>query len=234
MDLVEIRPHAAHAALAHHAPGVAHHGAVRRHFFQHDGTRAHLAAAPHGKGPQHLRARAHDHVVLEGGVALAGVLARAAQRHALIERHVVADDGGLADDHAVAVVDEQPVADDRAGMDLDARPAHGALADHARQQLKVVRPQPMRPAVPPHGLVAGVTEHDLPGAARGGVAPEHRVNVHPPPRKIGNLGHSSSHPHAPQTIKNASLRCFVRKEALLGRGSTLFFTGRQKPCPPMT
>ena len=34
-----------------------------------------------------------------------------AERHALVELHAVADDGGLADDHAGAVIDEERAAD---------------------------------------------------------------------------------------------------------------------------
>ena len=82
-------------------------------------------------------------------MALAHVLARAAQRHVLIERDVVADFGRLADDHAHAVIDEQSLADGRAGVDLDAGLFAGALRHNARQQLHVVLPQPVRAPVPP-------------------------------------------------------------------------------------
>ena len=63
-------------------------------------------------------------------MAFARFLAGTAQGDALIEGAVVPDDGSFADDHAGAVVDEQPLADLRTGMDLDAGQKPGALADH--------------------------------------------------------------------------------------------------------
>ena len=56
----------------------------------------------------------------QGRVALLAVGAGAAEGHALGEAAVVADHRGLADDDAHAVVDEQPLADAGAGVDLDA------------------------------------------------------------------------------------------------------------------
>ena len=61
-------------------------------------------------------------------MALADVLTRAAQRNALINGHIVADDGGFADDHAVAMVDEHPAPDLRAGVNFNAGLVPGALA----------------------------------------------------------------------------------------------------------
>ena len=54
-------------------------------------------------------------------MTLADILARTAEGYALIERHVVADDGRFADDHTVAMVDEEPFSDACAGMNLDSR-----------------------------------------------------------------------------------------------------------------
>lgn len=39
---------------------------------------------------EHLRARADDHIIPDGRMALAHVLARSAEGHALIKRHIVA------------------------------------------------------------------------------------------------------------------------------------------------
>ena len=69
---------------------------------------------------QHLRARADQHIVAQRRMALAGVLAGAAQGHAVVDRAVVTDLGGLAKHDAHAVVDKQLAADLRAGVDLDA------------------------------------------------------------------------------------------------------------------
>ena len=77
--------------------------------------------------PEQLRARADRDVVLHGWVALARREARPAQGHALIQGHVVPDLGRLADHDPCAMVDEQPLADARRRVDLDARQR---AADH--------------------------------------------------------------------------------------------------------
>ena len=102
-------------------PGDADHGRVVWHRVNHHRAGADLHVVADADVSQNLGARADDHVVAEGGVPLALLLAGAAQGHALVEQNVVADFGGLADHHAHAVVDEEPAADRRAGMDLDAR-----------------------------------------------------------------------------------------------------------------
>ena len=70
--------------------------------------------------------------VAERRVALGAPRARAAERHALGQVAVVADDRRLADDDAHAVVDEEPLADLRAGVDLDAGEAPAEVRDQAR------------------------------------------------------------------------------------------------------
>ena len=58
--------------------------------------------------------------------------AGAAERDALIERDVAADDGGLADDDARGVIDEEPAAQQRAGVDIDAGKEAGELRKEPR------------------------------------------------------------------------------------------------------
>ena len=86
----------------------------------------------------------------------------AAERHAVVDHDVVADLGGLADDHAHAVVDEEPPADGRAGMDLDAGEEPGQLGDQpGREPQRRVSPQPVRQPVEPDRVQAGVGEEVL-------------------------------------------------------------------------
>ena len=54
-------------------------GGVRRHFLKHDGVRTDAAVVADGERAEHLRARRDQHVVADGRVALAGVLAGAAE-----------------------------------------------------------------------------------------------------------------------------------------------------------
>ena len=75
--------------------------------------------APMVNAADHLGARADHDVVADGGVALLPLEARATQGHALEDAHVPADLGGLADDDAHAVIDEEPGAQHGGGMDLD-------------------------------------------------------------------------------------------------------------------
>ena len=91
-------------------------------------------------------------------MALSGVLAGAAQRHAVVDGAVVADLAGLAEHDAHAVVDEQAPADGSTGVDLDA----GAAAS-------VVLVQPVRNAVIDQNMKTGVQQNDLQHAACGGV-----------------------------------------------------------------
>ena len=89
-------------------------------------------------------------------MALAGVLAGAAQRHAVVEGAVVADHGGLAEHDAHAVVDEQAPADPGTGVDLDAGLMPAALADPSRQKKVPALIQPVRDAVIDQNVKAGV------------------------------------------------------------------------------
>ena len=128
---------------------------------------------------QHLGAGAHHHAVAQGGMALAFLVARAAQRHALVEQHIVADFSGFADHHAHAVVDEEAPADGGAGVDLDARQKAADLRDHARHQRHPPAIQPVRQAVQQDGVEAGVAEEDLDHALGGRVFPENGVDLFP-------------------------------------------------------
>jgi hypothetical protein len=51
-------------------------------------------------------------------VAFSAFLARSAQRNALIYKAVIADFGGLADNDSRTVVDKEPLANLRSGMNL--------------------------------------------------------------------------------------------------------------------
>src|SRR3954469_23811615 len=100
--------------------GGAVRGAPRRHVPDDDRVGAHLRPGAHHDGAQHAGTRADDDAVPDRRMALGAVQAAAPERDVVVEHHVVADLGGLADDDAHAVVDEEPPADGRAGVDLDA------------------------------------------------------------------------------------------------------------------
>ena len=81
---------------------------------QHHRVRADAAVIAHGERAEHLGAGRDQHVVADGRVALAGVMAGAAERDPVVDRAVVSNLSGFANDDAHAVVDEQAAADGRA------------------------------------------------------------------------------------------------------------------------
>ena len=153
----------------HHFGGHAHRGAVGGQVFQHHAARAHAGVVPDVDRAQHLGARADQDVVAQGGVALAGVLAGAAQGDAVVDGAVVADLGGLAKDDAHAVVDEQPAADGGAGVNLDAGLVAAPLADPPGQEKVAPLVQPVGDAVVHQDVKARVQQHDFQHGACGRV-----------------------------------------------------------------
>ena len=95
----------------------------------------------------------------------------------MIKRHIVANLGGFADDHAHAVVDEEPPAYGRAGMDLDAGEEASEMRYQPAEPAQIHMPQPIRDAVNAQGMKAGIAGDDLPSRARGGVAVEYAGDV---------------------------------------------------------
>ena len=119
------------------------------------------ALSPTRNGPEHLCAGADHDVVAERRMALADVLAGAAERHALIEQAVVADLGRLADHDAGAVVNDQTAADLRAGVDFNSGPHLRPLRDRARDKKAAMPVKPVRDAVIDRRVQAVVQQHDL-------------------------------------------------------------------------
>src|SRR6185312_14747104 len=99
---------------------VADHNRAGRDLAQHHGRRADCCSLADRERPQHLRIGADDYVVADGRMpfmsSLVGRRPSAAERYPLIDRAIIADLGGLTDDDADAVVDEEALADRRAGM----------------------------------------------------------------------------------------------------------------------
>src|SRR5215831_15004237 len=101
--------------------GDAHDNRVFRHLPHYHRARADAASRADGEGADDLGARSHHHVVGEGGMTLLPLVAGATEGHPLKQAHVPPDLRRLANDHAHAVVDEEPGAQLGRGMDLDAR-----------------------------------------------------------------------------------------------------------------
>src|SRR3546814_13651799 len=71
----------------------------------------------------------------------------AAERDALIDRDIVADLGGLADDDAETMIDEEVPADLRARMDVDRGQETRQVIDEAREEEQPRLEPPVRDAV---------------------------------------------------------------------------------------
>ena len=82
---------------------------------------------------------------------------------------IVPDLGGLADDDARAVVDEEALADRRGGMDLNARAAYQPLRHPAGEQGVPLLIQPMGTAMRAQRLIAVIQPPDLKIGLGGGV-----------------------------------------------------------------
>src|SRR5690606_25102466 len=95
----------------------------------------------------------------------------------VVEHDVVAELGGLADDDAHAVIDEETPADGRPRVDLDARDEPGPLRDGAPQEVPAPPPQAIGDAVPPDGVNTRIQPEDLGIAARRRVTQARRGQV---------------------------------------------------------
>jgi hypothetical protein len=108
-------------------------------------------------------ADAEHHPVTDDRMTLAGLgigpPAARAERHLVVHRDVVPDPGGLTDDDAGAMVNEQPAADPGSGVDLDAGEHSGHKGQSARNQGQSPPVQPMGNPVRPHRPYAGIEQH---------------------------------------------------------------------------
>ena len=86
----------------------------------------------------------------------------------LVDGHVVTNLGAFAD-HAEPMVEEEALADLRAGMDVDAGQEAGEMIHQPREEEQPPFPQPVGGAVKRKRRDAGIEQH-VPARARGGVA----------------------------------------------------------------
>ena len=195
---------------AHHPCGHAHGGGVGGDLAEYHRVGGDAGVVPHLEGAQHLGPGGHHHVVAQGGVALALVLAGAAQGDPVVDQAVVADLRRLADDNAHAVVDDEPAADPGAGVDLNAGPEPAPLAHQPGNEEQPVPVEEVGQPVVQRGMHPRIEQENLQPA------PGRRV-----PGLIGPQGLSQScqRKHLPDAKKR--LPCQGAREAGNCRGSTL-------------
>ena len=100
-----------------------------------------------------------------------------AQRDALVELHMVADHGRFANDDAGAMVDEEILADLRAGVDVDAGAGMRVFSHDARNEGHAFQIQLVRHAIDVDGEQPGIAENDLLAALRGGITLKFRLHI---------------------------------------------------------
>ena len=110
-DLVHRARRLGAAGLTDDAGRHARHGLVVRHGVQHHRAGGDACAIADFDVAENLGASADQHAVADLGVAIARILAGAAERHVLQHRDVVLDDGRRADDEAGGVIEEDALAD---------------------------------------------------------------------------------------------------------------------------
>jgi len=106
--------------------GLRHDHRVWRDGLQHERHRANLRVMPDGDGAKHRCADADGYIVFDGGVTLDPPItamfppAGRAQGHLMVQHDVIANLSSFTNHHASAVIYEEPLADARAGVNLDA------------------------------------------------------------------------------------------------------------------
>ena len=149
--------------------GVPHRGAPWRHVDEHHRPGADLGPGPDPHVAEDGGAGADEHAVPDLGVPVAHRLAGPAQRHVVEDGDVVAHHGGLADDDARGVVQQDALPDGGGRVDVDGEDLGDAGLERERQRAAALRPEHVRDAVRLHGEEALVVEEAVREARAGGV-----------------------------------------------------------------
>jgi hypothetical protein len=169
----------------HDAGRDAHHGHVFGHVGEDHASGADLRALADADVAEDLRSRAQQHAVAHLGMPVSGFLPGAAQRDSVQHGDVVADHGGLAHHHSGGVVDQDPLADDRGGVEVHAVDG-GDPALQEQGQVPAPRgPQFVGDAIGLEGLEAlEVQEGHDQRAVGGGIALHHGGQI--PSARLGD------------------------------------------------
>ena len=166
-----------HGAVADDLRRHARHGHVVRHRLEHHRSRRDARAVADLDIADDAGARADQHAVADLRMAVAVILAGAAERDAVQHRDVVADHRGLADHEAGGVIEEDAAADLGGRMDVALEHRRRAALQVIGEVLAALVPQPVRQPVGLDGVEALVVEHRLDEAVGRRIAVEHRDDV---------------------------------------------------------
>src|SRR6185312_573710 len=158
--------------------GCCYYRRTGRDVLGHDGIRPDLRALPDLDRAEDLRAGADDDARTDSRVPLSGDSGRrvrTAQRDVLVDRDVVADFRGFADD-AEAVIEEGPLPDPGAGMDVDRRQEAREMVDQPGEEIEPSVPEPVREAMEAKSPHSGIKEH-VPARARRRIPRLYRIEI---------------------------------------------------------
>lgn len=159
--------------------GDPHDHGVRRDIFDHHGVGADAAPLADGHRAKNFCPRADHNSFRQGGMAFAFDERCPPQRDPLVECDVGRDLRGFADNDAHAVVNEQPLADDRAGMDFHPGDEPSRGRNPSRQQFKSDSPQPVGHPMGPKGVNAGIEQNDFQRVSGGRIAVKRGLDILP-------------------------------------------------------
>src|SRR6185437_1313819 len=151
--------------------------APRRYVVEDDASRSHPRAIADLDIAEDLGPCPHHNSAPDLGMAIAPLVAGAAEGNAVQHRAIVADHGSLADDDARGVVEHDALADHRRGVDVDLQEARGQALQIKREVLTSRLPKSMRNAVGLERMEALVIEQGLDQAAACRIALGNRHKV---------------------------------------------------------
>ncbi|PNT72731.1 hypothetical protein BRADI_2g48426v3 [Brachypodium distachyon] len=165
--------------------GVPHRRAPRGHVDEHHGPGTDLGAGANEHVAKNRGPGADEHAVPDLGVPVPHRLSRPAERDVVEDGDVVAHDGGLADDDAGGVVEEDALADGGGRVDVDGEHLGDPGLERERESAAVLRPEHVRDAVGLDGEEEVVEERgeegggaELVGEVEGEGALQGRVREH--------------------------------------------------------
>jgi hypothetical protein len=110
-------------------------------------------------------------------VAPIGPRASAAERDPVEQHNIIANLRGLPNDCTHPVVDEQPAANRRRRVNLDASPATRPICNDPSEKILLAPPQQMRTPMQPYGMKPWIRQQHLGLASRSRVLAQHHGNV---------------------------------------------------------
>ena len=145
--------------------------------FKDNGACAYLSMVADFERAENLRASRHHDIIANRRMPFALLLASAAEGHALIKRHVLTKLRRLPDNNSRAVVNEQSVANRRAGVNLYPRQEPAEVRHQPRRDYPAAFKEGVRNSMQPNRVQSRIAQDDLQHALCRRVALKDNANV---------------------------------------------------------